>query len=121
MRKIIYSEWVHGTNCYIEKEGLFHGFFPSSMKNNDGSFGNCTDALIETENGRIVSVDPSFIRFVDSPEIDQLAEFAKAAMQGLLSNTEIINHFDGGHVLWISKNAVFQAKSMIAELNKQKP
>ena len=63
MRKVIYKEWVRGieteeykqwkkaggptpcpqpyvdgTNCYIEKEGLFHGFFPTAMENNDGSF-----------------------------------------------------------------------------------
>ena len=137
MRKVIYTEWVHGTSVEssgigfannkgycIEKEGLFHGFFPTAMENNDGSLVNYTSAFVECEDGSILSALPTLIRFVDKPEekpeADQLAEFAKAAMVGLLSNTEIVNHFDGGSILWISKHAVLQAKSLIAELNKQK-
>jgi hypothetical protein len=95
MRKVIYREWVMGElseeintvinyGCYIEKEGLFHGFFPTSMKNNDGSFGNCTEALIETENGRIVNVDPTLIRFVDKPEADQIAELKNSEKRTIL-------------------------------------
>lgn len=95
MRKVIYKEWVkgieteeykvseflegmrleadgkryiEGTHCHIEKEGLFHGFFPTTMENNDGSFGNFTDALIELEDGSMVNVCPSLIRFVDKPK-----------------------------------------------------
>ena len=132
MRKVIYREWVmgelsEGTNtvinygCYIEKEGLFHGFFPTSMKNNDGSFVNCTEALIETENGRIVSVCLPMIRFVDKPEDDQLAEFAKAAMQGLLANPMLIRSHSTEEIRrLISEHAVLQAKSLIAELKKHK-
>ena len=136
MRKVIYTEWVMGelsevTNTvinygrYIEKEGLFHGFFPTAIENNDGSFGNFTDALIETEDGRIVSVDPSFIRFVDKPETEQLAEFAKAAMQGILSNESWVNNARIADDFDEFKSRVATAscelaKSMIAELNKQK-
>ena len=146
MRKVIYKEWVRGieteeykqwkktsdfptipqlyvdgTNCHIEKEGLFHGFVPTAMENNDGSFGNFTEALIELEDGSMVNVDPSLIRFIDSPEADQLAEFAKAAMQGLLSNRGIINTHSEHSSMWVSEHAVMQAKSLIAELKKQKP
>ena len=146
MRKVIYKEWVRGieteeykqwkkagdplpipqpyvdgTNCYIEKEGLFHGFFPTAMENNDGSFGNFTEAWIEIEDGCMVNTDPSLIRFVDSPEADQLAEFAKAAMQGMLANTVLVKwHSTEEMRSWISEHAILQAKSMIEELNKQK-
>ena len=146
MRKVIYKEWVRGieteeykqwkkagdpppipqpyvdgTNCYIEKEGLFHGFFPTAMENNDGSFGNFTEALIELEDGSMANADPSLIRFIDSPENEQLAEFAKAAMQGLLANTVLVQRYSGqGIRRWISEHAILQAKSMINELNKQK-
>ena len=145
MRKVIYKEWVRGveteeykqwkkagntppipqlyvdgTNCYIEKEGLFHGFFPTAMENNDGSFGNFTEALIEIEDGSVVNVDPTLIRFVDKPGDDQLAEFAKAAMQGLFSNAMLSEFHDKTRIDWISEHAVLQAESMIAELKKLK-
>lgn len=146
MRKVIYKEWVRGivteeykqwskignttpipqqfvdgTNCYIEKEGLFHGFFPMSMENNDGSFGNFTEAWIELADGSMANADPSLIRFVDSPESDQLAEFAKAAMQGMLANTMLIQGPSWEATrMWISEHAILQAKSLIAELNKLK-
>ena len=107
--------------CYIEKEGLFHGFFPTSMKNNDGGFGNFTEAWIEIEGGCMVNTDPSLIRFVDSPETDQLAEFAKAAMQGLLAHPMLIRSHSTEEIRHlISEHAIFQAKSLIAELNNQK-
>ena len=146
MRKVIYKEWVRGveaeeykqwkkagdpppipqpyvdgTNCYIEKEGLFHGFFPTAMVNNDFSFGNFTEALIEIEDGSVVNVDPSLIRFVDSPEDEQLTEFAKAAMQGMLANSMLVTGPSAEVTRrWVSERAVLQAKSMINELNKQK-
>ena len=72
------KKYVDETNCNVEKEGLFHGFFPVSMENIDGSFGNSTDALIEHEDGTIVNVEPSLIRFIDKPETEQLAEVTKS-------------------------------------------
>lgn len=145
MRKVIYKEWVNGveteeykkatdplksimqshikfvkgTNCNIEKEGLFHGFFPTAMENNDGSFGNFTEALIETADGLMANVHPSLIRFVDSPEDERLAEFAKAAMQGLCGS--FINDLTDRDEYNYAAMSVMIAKATITELKKQKP
>ena len=125
MRKVIYTEF-DGTSCSIEKEGLFHGFFPTAIENNDGSLVNYTSAFVECEDGSILSALPTLIRFVDKPEEkpedDQLAEFAKAAMQGYLAKTDFIGGQSNEETRrWISEHAVLQAKSLIAELKKQKP
>lgn len=143
MRKVIYKEWVRGieteeakkktaserinmqphhryeagTHCYVEKEGMFHGFFPTSLENNDGSFGNFTEALIETTDGMMVNVCPSLIRFVDKPEDEQLAEFAKAAMQGLCGSF-ISDEADRDEYNY-AEMSVMIAKATIAELKKQ--
>ena len=145
MRKVIYTEWilgvetedyknadfaasldldrfVEGTNCYIEKEGLFHGFFPVPIENNDFSYGNYTEAIIETEDGSIVLVPPSNIRFIDKPKSERLAEFTKAALACVPAR---FKNFQGE---WqnrpeenIASEAVRIAKAAIAELKKQKP
>lgn len=114
--------YVEGTNCNIEKEGLFHGFFPATIENNDFSYGNHTEAIIETEDGWIIAVLPSKIRFIDKPEDERLAEFTKAALacvparfknlQGEWQNRPEEN---------IASEAVIIAKAAIAELKKQKP
>lgn len=149
MRKVIYTEWIcgiqdeeykkldpidrigknpfkEGTNCNIEKEGLFHGFFPATMgssdRNGPTSFGNYTEALIETAEGFVISVHPGSIRFVDSPDVEQRAEFAKAAMQGILAtNAEYL--FGNTNVpvpCEVARQAVMNADALIAELKNQK-
>lgn len=145
MRKVIYKEWVRGieteeykkadmfeamsmdpfikgTNCYVEKEGLFHGFFPTSLENNDGSFGNFTEALIETADGNIANVHPSLVRFIDTSESEQRAEFAKAAMQGFLSNHQLVERLEEGGELFhdLVCDSISMANIMIAELKRNK-
>jgi hypothetical protein len=145
VRKVIYKEWiqgveteeyknatvkervifpsnhrfVEGTNCNIEKEGLFHGFFPTTIENNDGTFGNFTTALVEVEDGQIVSLDPEHISFIDSPEDEQLAEFAKAAIQGLCSS--FVNDEADRDEYNYAAMSVMIAKATISELKKHKP
>ena len=99
---------------------MYHGFGQNYTTCNDGSLVNYTEAIVECDDGKIITIDPTRIRFVDSPEADQLAEFAKAAMQGLFSNAMLSEFHDKDRMDWISEHAVLQAKSMIEELNKQK-
>jgi hypothetical protein len=89
------------------------------MENNDGSFGNFTEALIETADGLMANVHPSLIRFVDSPEDERLAEFAKAAMQGLCGS--FINDLTDRDEYNYAAMSVMIAKATITELKKQKP
>ena len=130
MRKVIYSEWVHGTpgtdvtnnkGYSIDKIGWFHGFGQNYTTCNDGSLVNYTEAFVECEDGKIITIDPTLIRFVDSPETDQLAEFAKVAMVGLLANNTLVrSHSSEVTRRGISEHAILQAKSMIEELKKLK-
>lgn len=132
MRKVIYTEWVPVSSIEttvankgysIDKIGWFHGFSNGYTSCNDGSLVkyNCPVAFIECEDGKIITRDPSLIRFVDKPEDEQLTEFAKAAMQGLLENTLIVRgHSSEEGIRWISEHALLQAKSIINELDKQK-
>ena len=135
MRKVIYTEWVHGTSVVstetgvtnnkrysIDKIGWFHGFGHNYTTCNDGSLVNYTNAIVECEDGEIITIDPIRIRFVDSPEADQLAEFAKAAMQGLLSNQDLVERLEQNGELFhdLVCDSISLANIMIAELNKQK-
>ncbi len=123
MRKVIYTEF-NGINCSVEKEGLFHGFFQNAIENNDGGVETFTEALIEIEDGSIVNVYPPYIRFIDKPEekpeAEQLAEFAKAAMQGLLSNQDLVERLEQNGELFhdLVCDSISLANIMIAELNK---
>lgn len=130
MRKVLFKRWIEGIpsscsvygsplvykegiDCWSEMiyEGYFHG-----LSTLDGS----PIALIESD-GQIFYRRVGHFKFVESPETDQLAEFAKAAMQGMLANSIIVkgNSWEATR-MWISEQAIFQAKSMIKELNKQK-
>lgn len=132
MRKVIYTEWVPVSSIEttvankgysIDKIGWFHGFSNGYTSCNDGSLVkyNCPVAFIECEDGKIITRDPTLIRFVDSPEDEQLTEFAKAGMVGLLANTVLVKwHSTEEMRSWISEHAILQAKSMIDELKKQK-
>lgn len=68
-------KWIEGTNCYIEKEGLFHGFYADS---DEGS--NFTSAIIELSDGSVVTAGVTGVRFIDTPAYDQFYDIAKAAL-----------------------------------------
>lgn len=130
MRKVLFKRWIEGiivpdsnygkplvykegTNCWSELiyEGYFHG-----LSVVDGS----PIALIESDE-QIFYRRVDHFKFVESPEADQLAEFAKAAMQGILTNSGIIDIHDEESGRLVSEHAIMQAKSLIAELNKHEP
>lgn len=128
MRKVLFKRWIEGipsscsvygsplvykegTDCWSELiyEGYFHG-----LSTLDGS----PIALIESDE-QIFYRRVDHFKFVESPEADQLAEFAKAAMQGFWSNTDLYwQHSTEETKRLISEHAVLQAKSLIAELKK---
>ena len=127
MRKVLFKRWIEGipasgsdyrnplgykegTDCWSEMiyEGYFHG-----LSTLDGS----PIALIESDE-QIFYRRVDHFKFVDSPEADQLAEFARAAMQGLLSNTILVQGYSSEVTRRrISEHAILQAKSLLAELN----
>ena len=110
MRKIIYKDFVFkgqndaAGNMYL-REGWLHGF------TNSGS------AIIETMEKKVEFHAATDLEFVDSPEDEQLAEFAKAAMQGMLSNSDF-SKFQSNS---LASMAIATSKDTIAELKKQKP
>jgi hypothetical protein len=101
-----------GTNIFTEMVhvGYFHGFLTNQYGEQIGH--------IEHE-GEMLQVFTSHFKFVDSPEDEQLAEFAKAAMQGMLSNSAFSNLRSKPKD--ISAMSITMAKDTIAELKKQKP
>jgi len=153
MRKVIYKEWVKGveteeyknapveeraifpshyhfikgTNCNVEKEGLFHGFYPSfDFIGSNHEIAYCTVAIIEDEEGKILQLNTGVIRFIDNPEDGQRAEFAKAAMQGIISNESWVNNARIADDFDEYKDRVAAASceladALISELKKQKP
>jgi hypothetical protein len=76
------------------------------------------DFVIELEDGSICSFDQNYIKFIDKPEYEQLAEFAKAAMQGLCSS--FVNDEADRDEYNYAAMSVMIAKATIEELKKQK-
>jgi len=84
MRKVKYKKWIPreyeedslnvrrpviDTNCFqaeFANSGLFHQWGNAYMES-DAGFGNYTIALIEIDNGEIIEVLPSNIKFDDRP------------------------------------------------------
>ena len=147
MRRVIYKEWIRGveteeykqwkkagesrqagesaaqpkiyaegTNCYIEKEGLFHGFYADS---NEGL--NFT-SIIELSDGSVVTAGVTMIKFIDSPESEQLADFAKAALACVPARFKDSNGYwkmrDASH---IAEESIQIAYSIISGLKSLKP
>lgn len=81
MRKILYKKWIpiqydetvngltktiKGTGCWEDdyvNEGLFHQWANACNEGNE-NFGNYTVGLVELEDGSIVEVLPSNIKFI---------------------------------------------------------
>lgn len=125
MRTVIYKEWVRADHSStpikegynIEKPGLFHGIF-NAWDYADGATPMPSPfAIIEKEDGSMMEMHPSLIRFVDKPEDEQLAEFAKAAMQGLCSS--FVNDEADRDEYNYAAMSVMIAKATIEELKKQ--
>ena len=131
MRKVLFKKWVKGvelestkgrnvqswdrdyekgTQCWSDfiHEGTFHDF----MYN----FGPHGEPYANIEhNGEMVHVETENFKFVDSPEVEQRSEFAKAAMQGIMSSNECnIGHNPKTVAEW----AVSIADALISELKK---
>ena len=111
-------QFIVGTNCTVEKEGWFHGIF-QAYQTPDGRSLPSPMALIEEGCGRLKQIHHSEIRFVDSPEAEQLAEFSKATLACIISRRK---DFQGE---WYDREAenmaaeaVRIARALIAELNK---
>lgn len=84
MRKVVFKEWipqkiengriVPGTSCWSNEYtgvGFFHQWAVMYEELRDG-VGNITVALVELQDGRIVEVLPSNVRFVVVEEVSDL-------------------------------------------------
>jgi len=75
--------------------------------------------IIELEDGTMCNRHYLDIQFIDSTENEQLAEFAKTAMHGIISNAAFSNLKSKPYD--IAFLAIVMAKELISELKKQKP
>jgi len=81
--------------------------------------------LCQREDGSVFNVQDIHVQFIDSPRDEQRAEFAKAAMQGMISNSTYTSNIAktnaGEFVKILTMESVEVADALIAELKKQKP
>ena len=87
-------------------------------------------AVIELIDGMVHIFPSSYIQFLDSPEDEQRAEFAKAAMSGLLASQkecmycdkiEGIRPYYSFNEEILARSSMRVADALILELKKQKP
>ncbi len=81
MRKVLFKKWIkkelvqgssfqrpkEGTGCWESDflhEGIFHQW-ASSYEESDAGFGNYTVALVELQDGTIIEVLPTNMKFVE--------------------------------------------------------
>jgi hypothetical protein len=154
MRKVIYTEWVKGveteeyknapveeraifpshyhfikgTNCNVEKEGLFHGFYPSfDFIGSNHEIASCTVAVIEDKDGKILQLNTEVIHFIDNPEDEQCAEFtntANAILQGLAQRNGWYwqgSGIDENLTGFLPSDFAKMYYELISELKKHKP
>jgi hypothetical protein len=127
MRKVIFGkyidvEWIknddslnssttikEGTGVHSEMvyEGVFHSWFDTPQN---------AIAIIECD-GIIDLISIEHFKFIDTPEDEKRAEFAKAAMQGMLSN-RLRENVTGWKLQDYVEESVKAADLLIDELNK---
>lgn len=78
------NKWTCGTNTWTEY--IFDGWFHEFNRDSDGN----VVAVIESE-GIVLEISVSSLKFTDNIESESLYEFAKAAMQGMLSSGKHFN------------------------------
>ena len=117
MRKVLFQKLIDNSNLSeMINEGYFHTFATDD--------GGDLYAIIESTDGLLIDVKPGRFKFIEPLEaIDweqRRYELSKAAMEGLLSNSAIIDLHDNETIEWITYHSVLQADTLIAELKKQK-
>ena len=105
MRKVRVSHNYQNSSANTSYVGYFH------LIENGG-------VTVEKEDGTFCIESSTNIKFLDTPEDEQRAEFAKSAMQGILASNECgVGHNPSTASSW----AVSIADALISELKKQKP
>jgi len=116
MRKVKYTDYTFSNpldpedGTPVEKIGYFHGLDSNTQR-----------GTIEKDNGSIEPMHINTFQFIDAPESEQRAEFAKAALAGVPSR------FQNAQGEWeyrnpsnIAKNAISIADAIIEQLNAPK-
>ena len=113
-----YSE--DGTNIF-EPDFTHKGYFHSAFNGMEDNY-----CIIETEEGILIQIATSQVKFINPPTDDRLFQASCAAMTGLLSNAEITRHFANKNYeiekerIAVCEESIRCAKELLKQLNNER-